>query len=211
MIIYTIIAGITLLLLAIASMMFGVKFSRANKWAKLFSLYLFSLFSVEIIGKILWFNGENNLSLLHGFCYVEWLILTLFFLANQKEKSDLWFILSGSLFALFVMTFGSLFMYDFDTFNVVGFFGLKLYLMVLSLRELYLFYFERKQLSKLIHFGLILSAIVSMVVFSFGNLLSSIAANDQVYLWLFNASAFWMSLILYMSEIRFNASWKVQN
>jgi hypothetical protein len=145
-------------------------------------------------------KGESNLFVLHGFSYLECILMGLFYRSFYRGRARL--VLSVAVgFVLLCLLGGSIYAYPFDGYNELGFFVLKLFMIVISTRELYLHSLEPQKHYYFINLGLLLSAVINLVLFSFGNLLTEVAANTQKSLWILNSIVFIISLLLVANEL----------
>ena len=195
-------------LLFLVTFFYGFYLSGKPSWLKFFFVYLFFLSLQDLISKYLWFHGQNNLIVLHVYNYFEWAGISLFY--RRLNRSGGLFLSVGVLASLFLLITGSLFLYKLNEFQTLGFFGLKLFILTMSIREITLQQLEGKSRCIWINAGLILSSSVSLLIFSFGNLLIGVEKELQTKLWIFNSIVFIVSLALYSYELLPKSKWNLK-
>lgn len=207
MIAYKAIAYFGLVFLALSTLFYGWYLKRLSIPLKLFFIYLIGLLLSDIISKYLWSQQINNLFILHIFNYFEWGMLTLFYVKfyPEKERKKIGTV---ALVVLLGLVIGSLFFHKLNEYNVMGFFVLKLFIISMSIREIYYYQFNGGNRSYFINIGLLLSAVVNLAIFSFGNLLSTFNPEIQMGLWVFNGTIFIVSLTLINYELFQLKPWK---
>lgn len=196
------------IILFLITLLYGLRTLNHTKWERTFFTYLLFLTIQDIVSKFLWFYGHNNLHVLHVFNYLEWATLSVYYWQFNRNNRVLPLLAIASLLSLFV---GSIFIYAFDEFQMLGFFGLKLFIVITSLREVVLHQIDGQQRCYWINLGLALSAAVNMIIFSFGKLLIKVDQETQVRLWLFNALVFLISLSLYLYQLHPKFKWKTKS
>lgn len=200
MLVFKVAAGLGLALLIVDVLLYSYKYSKLSKSLKLFLAYLIALLISDLISKYLWFNNESNLAVLHIFNYIEWVLLMCFYIQFYKptERTLIWtlFGISGLLLLI-----GSFFLYDVEEYNVLGFFSLKLFIIIMSVREIYWYQFGDENHYYFINIGLLLTSVVSSAIFTFGNVLSTFSKETTTSLYVFNGLVFCISLVLIMYEL----------
>lgn len=199
MVLYQIVGYLSVLVLFLVTVLYASKFRELTPWLRYFLIYLMVLLINDILSKYLWLNRINNLAVLHIYNYAEWLILSLYYLQFHSGKQRKW-VRMFSVIALLVLLYGTVFLYDLDQFNVIGFFALKLFILLLSLYEIYRYLMEESGKAYYLHIGMALTACVTLCIFSFGNLLLQVSTETQTWLWIFNAVIFILSLGFYTWE-----------
>ncbi len=145
----------------------------------------------------------------HLFNYVELIILTNFFAQFYPLMKRKFIYLLG-LFTLMFLLIGSFFFYELYEYNVLGFFALKIFVIALSIREIYQYYFSNENHYFYINLGFIITSIVNLSIFTFGNILMDMRAEKEHFkiLWIVNAAIFIISLFLYLYELYKIRQWK---
>lgn len=198
----------TSFLTAINLGLYGIVLKKSSAKIRLFFFYLTCLFLADVISKYYALTSESNLLVLHLFNYVELIIITLYFAKNEKSNSKrLIFIFSGIV--AFLMLSNSIFWHEFDEFQVVGYFSLRLFIVLICLRELYLRYFENKAINTFIVTGLCFSSAIYLAIFSFGNVLAQFSFEEQYIIWYFNAAIFALAQVFYGLEVIVTQKWKL--
>ncbi len=207
MLIFKVVAGLGLGLLLLDVLLYASQYSKLSKSLKRFFVYLLSLFLSDLVSKYLWIQDENNLAILHLFNYVEWMLLMSFFLCFYKkgERKLIWVLFGVSGIMLLL---GSVFLYSLNEYNVVGFFSLKLFIIVMSVREIYWYQFGNESHYYFINIGLLLTSVVSSAIFTFGNVLSTFSKETTTSLYVFNGLVFCISLLLIMYELHKIKRWE---
>ncbi|MBL4708698.1 MAG: hypothetical protein JKY48_09705 [Flavobacteriales bacterium] len=147
------------------------------------------------------------MSVLQVFNYAEWMFLSIFYILfyEKGKRRKIWAL---SFFVFLTLFIGSVFLYEFSEYNVIGYFALKIFIISMSIREIYQYQFGEKNHYYFINIGLLLSAAVNLVIFTFGNKLSDFSVEVQKGLWLFNATVFIITLMLFMYELLLVTKWK---
>lgn len=204
---FELIAYSSLLLLYAVTILYGIKLSALSKALRLIFIFLLALSISESIGKYLWIHNKTNLGVLHLFSYVEWFLMTWFYALFYPKKNK-WLIGLASFIVVGSLLTGSLFFYNLKEYNVIGFFSLKLFVVVMSIRELYQYHLVSKNHYYFVNLALLLSGVVSLTIFSFGNVLKMLSASIQEWLWIINGLVFIIGLFLMFVELQKNKKWK---
>lgn len=162
----------------------------------------------DLVSKWLWFNGQNNLLASQLFNLIELVLITIFYLNfSSKRKSNL--ILPSAITVGLIMVSSAFLIYDLYEFNVIGSFVFKFFVIVFSLRELFLHKLEGRNRCYWINLGLLISAVVNIGTLSFLNVLTQYSYEAQTGIWIFNASIFILTLVFYGIEIMNEKKWKL--
>ncbi|QNR24550.1 hypothetical protein [Croceimicrobium hydrocarbonivorans] len=137
--------------------------------------------------------------MLNIFVYFEWMACSLFyyFCCPKKYHRPL---LIASLLVLFILGLGSFYFHSFYEYNVIGLFALKLFILSLSIRELYRYHLYSDGNYLYINLAFLFTTTINLVLFSFGNILSTLEADTQKLLWIINGLIFIGSLLLMAKE-----------
>lgn len=206
-----VIAYIGTFILILTTLIYAFHFNKLNKRLKVFFVFIFLLTVSESIGTYLFYYKQNNIFMWHIFNYVELIVLSIFYaqfypLAKRK------FIYLLALFTSMFLLIGSFFFYDLYEYNVLGFFALKIFVISMSIREIYQYYFGAVKHYFYINLGFIITSIINLSIFTFGNILMEMRAEKENFkiLWIVNTSVFIVSLFLYMYELYKFRRWTVQ-
>ena len=101
----------------------------------------------------------------------------------------------------FCLLYGTIFLYELKSYNELGFFMLKLFVIAMTTRELYCCSLGSGKHYYFLNVGLLISAVINLVLFSFGNLLTAVSASTQKSLWTLNGLIFIVSLVLIFYEL----------
>ena len=207
MILYKVVIIMGVVILFLTTILYGVRFKKESRSLKIFFIYLLGLLINDVISKYLWINKVENLAVLHLFNYFEIILLTAFYLSFYKKKKRKLIIWVSSGIAMLMLLFSSVFLYGLNEYNVVGFFALKLFVIIMAVREIYWYQFSDEMHCYFINTGLLLSAVVNLAIFTFGNLLTTFEKEMQMWLWIFNAIVFIITLSLIAYELRLSKLW----
>lgn len=205
--IYKVVAYLGLVILFGITVLYGLKRKKLSKALKVFSIYLLCMLISDLISKYLFLVQQNNLSVLHIFNYAEWILLSTFYISfyEKRKRPRVWTL---SFFVFIFLFLGSIFLYGIEEYNVIGYFALKIFIIAMSIREIYLYQFGEETHYYFINIGLLISAAVNLVIFTFGNKLSDFSPEVQSGLWVFNAIVFIITLSLFAYELILVTKWK---
>jgi hypothetical protein len=112
---------------------------------------------------------------------------------------------------LFFMLYGSIFINKTSEFNILGYFVLKLFVIILGLIEIYKNQLVSKEHFYYINIGIVFSSIVSICYFTFWNLrlTEAFSKEGKLILNTVNAAAFAFGLLFYFVEFYKSKLWKV--
>lgn len=197
---FKIVAYAGLCLLYLATILFGINYKKLPYSLRVIFFFLLGLSISESISKYLWERSMENIFLLHLFGYAEWFLLSLFYSCFNKGKLKPIFI-GMSLLVIAFMLLGSIFFYQLNEYNIIGFFGLKVFIILFSTRELYLYYFGKKKHYYFINLAFLITSVINLVLFSFGNILKSLSADNQKWLWILNGIIFILSQVFIIVDL----------
>ncbi len=193
----------------IASILYLAKFKKLEKPLKVFSVFLVLLTTVNITGGILSHFKIHNVFLWHLFNYVEWLFMARFFSLFYNGKYLHRFKIVA-IMVLITLLYGSLFVNQLSDFNTIGYFVLKMFIIVLCIIEIYKSQLVSKKHHYYLNIGTVIISIVSVSFFTFWNLRNSglFDMNVRVVLYITNAVGFVFGLLFYLVEIFKLGVWK---
>lgn len=192
-----------------ATILFLINYKKLNQSLKIFSAFLGLLTAVNIIGGILGsIYKMPNVFLWHYFNYIELFFMSWFFL-NFYEKKLKPTVLVAAIAVFLSMLYGSLFINKITEFNILGFFSLKLFLIVLSMIEVY-----KSQLVSTKHYyylniGTIVISVVNVCFFTFWNLRLTelFTFRGTLILNITNSLAFIVGILFYIIEFYKSKLW----
>ncbi|NBG67336.1 hypothetical protein [Acidiluteibacter ferrifornacis] len=179
---------------------------------RIFTTFLFLLASINLLGHIFVFYKIHNVFLWHYFNYVEWFFMSWFFLRFYDSKFKK-YVQIFSTIVLICMLYGSIFINQSNEFNVIGYFALKLMVIILGIVEIYKNQLVSKAHYYYLNIGSVLISIVSVCYFTFWNLrLTDIFTKEaHVILNTVNAAAYAIGLLFYFVEFYKSKLWKVSH
>jgi hypothetical protein len=109
-----------------------------------------------------------------------------------------------------MMICGSIFINPITEFNILGYFVLKLMIIVLGLIEIYKNQLVSKEHYYYLNIGIVFSSIVSICYFTFWNLrlTDAFSKEGKMVLMIVNSSAFIIGLLFYFVEFYKSKLWK---
>lgn len=206
--VFKVVLSLSLIVLTGVTVLYGLSYKGSKSWIKLFFIYLVIMLFSDLIGKWMWLNGQNNLLVSQVFNYIELLLITVFYLNFALDKKTS-FILPSAIGVGLIMIGTTLFVYDFQEFNVIGFFSFKFFVILFSLRELYLHKMEDHSRCYWINMGLLITSAVNVATLSFVNILTGYSNEAQTSVWIFNALIYIVALSFYGVEILKENKWKL--
>ncbi|TVZ56587.1 hypothetical protein OD91_1878 [Lutibacter sp. Hel_I_33_5] len=194
---YEIIVNIGNLLLLINTIYYFKSYRKYSVAFKTFTIYLFFSLIIQGIYYVLFLYKENNLFLSHVFFIGQFLILSVFYYQIFFKERLKKIIKLYLIFTLLILTFYLVFFQvNFFKFNLFEIFITSLPIIIYSL----LFFFQKIDTvdKKYLHLnsGLFLYLSCSLLLFSAGNLKSSI----KNFIWYFNMSLYVIFQILIFIE-----------
>lgn len=179
---------------------------------KIFSWFLLLSGFVELVSKVLWFQGKNNLPLLHFYVAAGFICLAWFYSAVLKDFIDQKIIWGAALLFTAFTVVNSFFIQDIYTFNsyaltvesvLVVILSLFTYMVLLNniVKE------KRKHLIKSLNWinsGLFIYYTSSLLIFYFGDLfMKRFSVYLNQYVWVFHSF-----FLLVMYSCFFVGLWK---
>ena len=187
---------------------FLFNYKKLNRSLKIFSIFFGLLALVNLVGSIIGSLKIHNVFLWHSFNYVELFFMTWFFLSfyNGKAKTT---VKVSALLILFIMLYGSVFINTINEFNVLGFFVMKLFVIILSMIEVYKNQLVSNKHYYYLNIGTIITSIVSLCYFTFWNLRldNFFPAEGKKVLMITNAVGFIVGVLFYLAEFYKSKLW----
>ena len=197
---YSIVAYTGFALLCGIALFYGCNFKQLGYRLRVVFFFLLILTLIEAINKYLWIQKENNLFTAHLYGYLEFFVLLPFYFKSQTKQLKRYLFLPLCLLVMGMLVYGSV-RYSFFEYNVTGLFAVKLFIIIMSLRELYLYYFSETKHYYYVNLSLLLSGLMGLTLFSFGNVLSHLTSEVQRILWTTNGVVFIIGLVLIGMEL----------
>lgn len=179
---------------------------------KTFSIYLFFLMLVNILATIHSMYKIHNLYLWHFFNYIEWVFMAGFFYQFYEKRTRK--IVSGVfLFVLLLMLYGSIFINKINEINVLGFFAMKMMVIVFALIEIYKNQLVSKKHYYYLNIGTVIISTISLCLFTFWNLTMDgfFSREGHMILAYVNAIAFIVGTFFYIIEYYKSKLWKANH
>ena len=201
-----IISKIGLAFLFINVIIYLIGFFRNEKAYKYFSLYLVSIFAIQIIMETFAWNNLNNHFLSTYYLFFQFVLLSIFFytlfLPVAKFKSNVVLFISG------LVTTGLFFQYclypaNYFTFNSIGFLLTSVILIIYSVLYLYEL-LSRRLFFHYVTIGIFIYLISSALIFA--SAASLVTINDDLYVYIWNTNG--ILFIIYQLLILWE--WKQQ-
>lgn len=208
MVIFYVLSKLGIIISILLASAFLFNYRKLNKSLKIFSIFFGLLASVNFIGSILGTFKIHNVFLWHSFNYIEWFFMTWFFLNFYDKKKKL-YIKASSVLILALMLYGSIYVNKLSEFNVIGFFAMKLFIIVLAMVEVYKNQLVSKTHYYYLNIGTIVTSVISLCYFTFWNLrLNDFFPTDgKIILMIINAIGFILGLLFYLTEFYKSKLW----
>lgn len=191
----------------VTSILGCIVYPKTNSANKYFIIFLVLSTVIELLSSSWAKEGRNNLIFFHINTFVEFTLLTIFFMSIYEENKRYlfkWILCIGLLFILF----NSLFIQKIDTYNSISLTTVSLFLIGCCLYYFYLVIGHRVGIfqhtfTKYAVFSIFSLHIVSLMVLFFGNLLLNVKGTFVDMIWTIRALIiFFVKLLILIQLIK---------
>lgn len=212
MLTFKIISRVCIVISFLIAFLYLKNFKKLSSELRIFATFLFLLATVNFLGFVLGQFRIHNVFLWHYFNYVEWFFMSWFYSRFYQSKFKK-IVQFNSLIVLTFMVYGSVFINNSDEFNILGYFVLKLFVIILSLVEIYKNQLVSKEHFYYLNIGTLIISIVSVCYFTFWNLrlTDTFTKEGRIILMIANTAAFMTGLIFYFIEYYKSKLWKASH
>ncbi len=184
------------IVLCMNTVLFLIGFFRNEKAYKFFTVYLFSISIIQIFTYYLWTESLYNLHLAHYYLIIQFILLSLFYHALFKNKTQQWSVIIIMVFVLCILIIQS-YLYPelLYRFNLLEILLTSLPLVFYSIIQFYNSLSETKKFTY-VNSGIFIYILSSTLIFCSGNIMTELDPSINHLVWFMNVLLYLVYQIL---------------